>query len=81
MRPENKLLNYKMPARVLTRQDGAPYIGFQLKCMCYFVPVQCFQDFSCSAAVMGNGRNVEYALHLLQLAGGNIQVRTDHKNQ
>ncbi|GFN99092.1 protein odd-skipped-related 1 [Plakobranchus ocellatus] len=35
--------------------------------------LQNYQDFSCSAAVRGNGRNVEYALHLLHLAGGDIQ--------
>ncbi|KAI8744444.1 CAunnamed protein product [Biomphalaria glabrata] len=34
--------------------------------------LQCYQDFSCSAAVKGNGCNVEYALHLLHLAHGNI---------
>ncbi|BFZ12228.1 hypothetical protein BsWGS_15263 [Bradybaena similaris] len=34
--------------------------------------MQCFQDFSCSAAVRGNGCNVEYALHLLHLAKGDI---------
>ncbi|KAK3597415.1 hypothetical protein CHS0354_040150 [Potamilus streckersoni] len=35
--------------------------------------VQCYQDLACCAAVKGNGSNVEYALHLLYLAKGNIQ--------
>ncbi|CAG5121978.1 unnamed protein product, partial [Candidula unifasciata] len=34
--------------------------------------MQCYQDFSCTAAVRGNGCNVEYALHLLHLANGDI---------
>ncbi|XP_076441996.1 uncharacterized protein LOC143281005 isoform X2 [Babylonia areolata] len=36
--------------------------------------VQSYQDFACCAAVKGNGFNVEYALHLLHLAGGDIQA-------
>lgn len=35
--------------------------------------VQYYQDFSCSAAVPGNGCNVEYALHVLHLLKGNIK--------
>ncbi|XP_046375534.2 transcriptional-regulating factor 1-like isoform X3 [Haliotis rufescens] len=35
--------------------------------------VQYYQDFACSAAVKGNGSNVEYALHLLYLCEGNVQ--------
>ncbi|XP_059142153.1 uncharacterized protein LOC131929789 isoform X2 [Physella acuta] len=34
--------------------------------------LQCYQEFSCSAAIKGNGCNVEYALHLLHLANGEI---------
>lgn len=36
--------------------------------------VQSYQDFACCAAVKGNGSNVEYALHLLYLSQGDIQV-------
>ncbi|KAK7502754.1 hypothetical protein BaRGS_00006004 [Batillaria attramentaria] len=36
--------------------------------------VQSYQDFACCAAVRGNGSNVEYALHLLYLAKGDIQT-------
>ncbi|XP_034326291.2 transcriptional-regulating factor 1 isoform X3 [Magallana gigas] len=35
--------------------------------------VQYYQEFSCSAAVSGNGCNVEYALHVLHLLKGNIK--------
>lgn len=38
------------------------------------VSVQYYQEFSCSAAVPGNGCNVEYALHVLHLLKGNIKV-------
>lgn len=33
-----------------------------------------YMDFACCAAVPGGGRNKEYALHLLHLCKGNIQV-------
>ncbi|XP_021343054.1 uncharacterized protein LOC110443261 isoform X2 [Mizuhopecten yessoensis] len=36
--------------------------------------VQYYQEFACSSAVKGNGANVEYALHLLRMANGNIQT-------
>jgi hypothetical protein len=36
--------------------------------------VQSYQELASSAAVCGNGFNVEHALHLLYLANGNIQV-------
>ena len=36
--------------------------------------VQYYQDFACCAAVPGNGVNKEYALHLLQIAKGDIEV-------
>ena len=39
------------------------------------ISVQYLQDFSSSAAVRGNGCNVEYALHLLHIAKGNLQVK------
>jgi len=35
-------------------------------------------DFACCAAVPGGGRNKEYALHLLHLCKGNVQVRFNH---
>ncbi|KAL8564555.1 hypothetical protein ACOMHN_003313 [Nucella lapillus] len=38
--------------------------------------VQNYQYFACSAAVKDNGSNVEYALHLLNLARGDIQKAT-----
>ena len=40
----------------------------------FFILVQMYQEFACSAAVKANGANVEHALHLLHLAKGNIQV-------
>lgn len=40
----------------------------------YFSTVQYYQDFACCAAVPGNGANKEYALHLLQITGGDIKV-------
>lgn len=36
--------------------------------------MQYYQDFATCAAVKGNGANVEYAMHLLHMAKGNIQV-------
>lgn len=33
-----------------------------------------YMDFACCAAVPGGGRNKEYALHLLHLCKGNVQV-------
>ena len=47
-------------------------------CSCLFsswyFTVQWYLDFSCCAAVPGNGLNKELALHLLQLKKGNIMV-------
>lgn len=45
-------------------------------CIFFYPPisVQYYQEFSCSAAVSGNGCNVEYALHVLHLLKGNIKV-------
>ena len=40
----------------------------------FLLAVQNYQDFACCAAVKGNGSNVEYALHLLYLAKGDIQT-------
>lgn len=37
--------------------------------------VEMYMDFACCAAVPGGGRNKEYALHLLHLCKGNVQVR------
>ncbi|KAK3093940.1 hypothetical protein FSP39_022050 [Pinctada imbricata] len=36
--------------------------------------VQYYQDLACSSAVNGNGFNVEYALHILNIYKGNIQT-------
>lgn len=36
--------------------------------------VEMYMDFACCAAVPGGGRNKEYALHLLHLCKGNVQV-------
>jgi len=33
-----------------------------------------YMDFACCAGVPGGGRNKEYALHLLHLCKGNVQV-------
>ena len=46
----------------------------QTKYFLFMFPVQYYQEFACSAAIHGNGSNVEYALHLLCMAKGNIQV-------
>lgn len=37
-----------------------------------------YMDFACCAAVPGGGRNKEYALHLLHLCKGNVQVHLSH---
>lgn len=48
------------------------------KRLCYendfFLLVDAYLGFACSAGVYGGGRNVEYALHLLYMQKGDVKV-------